>query len=114
MRYLAHRYGADVTGIELTPSRVTAAQELIDLVGLGESARVQQGNVMEAPLAAGSVDVVVSQEALCHVPDRRRTLAEAYRILRKGGRLAMTDWIANTPLSPQDAKLMWDGMAIQP
>jgi len=114
VRYLAHRYGARVTGIELTPSRVAAAQELIALVGLQVSARVEQGNVMEAPLADGSREVVVSQEALCHVPDRRRTLAEAYRILRTGGRLAMTDWIANTPLSAEDAKLMWDGMAIQP
>ena len=114
VRYLAHRYGARVTGIELTPSRVAAAQELIALVGLQGSARVEQGNVMEAPLADGSREVVVSQEALCHVPDRRRTLAEAYRILRTGGRLAMTDWIANTPLSAEDAKLMWDGMAIQP
>jgi cyclopropane fatty-acyl-phospholipid synthase-like methyltransferase len=114
VRYLAHRYGADVTGIELTPSRVAAAQELIELVGLQDRARVQQGNVMEAPLPDGAMDVVVSQEALCHIPDHARTLSEMYRVLRIGGCLAMTDWIANTPLSTQDAKLMWDGMAIQP
>lgn len=114
VRYLAHRYGADITGIELTPSRVAAAQELIELVGLQDRARVLQGNVMDAPLANGSMDVVVSQEAFCHVPGRAKALAEAFRALRKGGRLAMTDWIANTPLSASDAKLMWDGMAIQP
>lgn len=114
VRYLAHRYGADVTGIELTPSRVAAAQELITLVGLQGNARVRQGNVMDVPLPDGAMDVVVSQEALCHVPDRQTTLAEAFRVLRAGGRLAMTDWIANTPLSAGDAKLMWDGMAIQP
>ncbi len=114
MRYLAHRYGADVTGIELTASRAQAAEELIALVGLQERARVRQGNVMYVPLADECVDVVVSQEALCHVPDHAKTLSEAFRVLRKGGRLAMTDWIANKPLSVPDAKLMWDGMAIQP
>ncbi|WP_289294505.1 class I SAM-dependent methyltransferase [uncultured Reyranella sp.] len=114
VRYLAHRYGADVTGIELTASRAQAAEELIALVGLQERARVRQGNVMYVPLADECVDVVVSQEALCHVPDHAKTLSEAFRVLRKGGRLAMTDWIANKPLSVPDAKLMWDGMAIQP
>ena len=34
VRYLAHRYGADVTGIELTPARVAGAEELTKRVGL--------------------------------------------------------------------------------
>jgi len=33
-RYLAYRYGADVTGVELTPARVKGAEELTRLVGL--------------------------------------------------------------------------------
>jgi hypothetical protein len=41
-------------------------------------------------------------------------LVEAARILREGGRLAFTDWVANEPLSAEDAQLMRDGMAIQP
>ena len=66
------------------------------------------------PLANASMDAVVSQEAFCHVPDLKRALAEAFRILRKDGRLAFTDWVANQPLAVDDAKLMWEGMAIQP
>lgn len=114
VRYLAHKYGANVTGIELTPARVAGAQELTKRVGLQEIARVIEGNVLEVPLANESVDAVVSQEAFCHVPHLKRALAEAFRILRKDGRLAFTDWIANEPLSVDDAQLMWDGMAIQP
>ena len=37
-RYLAHRYGADVTGIELTPARLKGAEELTRLVGLQNEA----------------------------------------------------------------------------
>jgi sarcosine/dimethylglycine N-methyltransferase len=114
VRYLAHRYGADVTGIELTPVRVTGAEELTRRVGLQESARVIEGSVLEIPLADASMDAVVSQEAFCHVPNLKRALVEAFRILRKDGRLAFTDWIANEPLTPDDAQLMWDGMVIQP
>jgi len=111
-RYLAHRYGADVTGIELTPARVKGALELTRLVGLQNNVRVIEGNVMRVPLPDASVDVVVSQEALLHVPDKERTLAEAFRILKPGGRIAFTDWVAHRPLSDADKKLMWQGMAV--
>jgi sarcosine/dimethylglycine N-methyltransferase len=39
-RYFAHRYGADVTGIELTPARVKGAEELTRRVGLAHRVRV--------------------------------------------------------------------------
>jgi SAM-dependent methyltransferase len=114
VRYLAHRYGANVVGIELTPSRVAGAQELTKLVGLQETARVIEGNVMDVPLDGETMDAVISQEAFCHVPEPKKAISEAFRILKKGGRLAFTDWIANEPLAADDAELMWDGMAIQP
>ena len=114
VRYLAHRYGADVTGIELTPARVAGAEELTRRVGLQNVARVLEGSVLNAPLPDESMDAVVSQEAFCHVPDRSKALREAFRILKKTGRLAMTDIICHEPLCADDAKLMWDGMSFQP
>ena len=63
-RYLAHRYGADMTGIELTPARVKGANELTRLVGLQQTVRVLEGNVMQVPLPGSSFDVVVSQRII--------------------------------------------------
>ena len=60
VRYLAHKYSADVTGIELTPARVLGAQDLTRRVGLHDRARVVEGNVMDVPLRDGSFDAVVS------------------------------------------------------
>src|SRR5271154_3477505 len=77
-RYFANRYGALVTGVELTPARVRGANELTRLVGLQDRVRIVEGNVMEAPLVNESVAVVISQEALLHIPDRRRAMAEAF------------------------------------
>ncbi len=112
-RYFAHRYGADLTGIELTPARVEGAAALTRLVGLSDRVRVIEGNVMDVPLVDASMDAVVSQEAFLHVPDKGRALSEAWRILKPGGRLAFTDWTPEAPLSQADADLMWRGMAAQ-
>ena len=109
---MAHRYGADVTGIELAPTRVRGAEQLTGLVGLQQNVRVIEGNVLQVPLPDASYDVVMSQEALLHVPDKRRTLLEAFRILKPQGRIAFTDWVAHCPLSDSDRKLMWQGLAV--
>src|ERR1700704_832088 len=47
VRYLAYKYGADVTGIELTPVRVLGAQQLTRRVGLHNTARIVEGNVID-------------------------------------------------------------------
>ena len=106
-RYFAHKFGADVTGIELTPARVAGAAELTRLVGLQERARVLPGDVTAAPLPDGGMDAVISQEALLHVPDKGRALSEAFRALRPSGRIAFTDWVVHAPLAAPDAALMW-------
>jgi len=113
-RYLARRYGVTVTGIELTPKRVAGAQRLTDLVGLTQAVRVLEGDVRAVPLPDASQDAVISQEAFLHVPELPRAFAEAFRILKRGGRFAFTNWTAPRPLSAEDAQLMWDGMAVQP
>ena len=44
---------------------------------------------MDVRLPYASIDAVVSQEAFCHVPDVKRAVTEAFRILRTDGRLAL-------------------------
>ncbi|MEO8159676.1 MAG: methyltransferase domain-containing protein [Betaproteobacteria bacterium] len=112
-RYLAHKYRAVVTCIELNPHRAPAAADLTRRVGLAQRVRIVRGDVTQVPLAAQTMDAVISQEALLHVPDKRAALAEAYRVLQRGGRLAFTDWAAHRPLDATDAESMWRGIAAQ-
>lgn len=109
-RYMAYRYGAFVTGVELTPARVAGAAELTRLVGLGGQVQVVQGDVTALPLPDASQDAVVSQEALLHVPDLARVFAEAHRVLRPNGRIAFTNWVVHHHLSAAERQLLWDGM----
>ena len=92
VRYLAYKYGANVAEIEFTPVRVAGAQDLTKRVGLQDMAQIVEGNVMDVPLVDASVDAVVSQESFCHVPDVKKAVMEASRILRTGGRLACTEY----------------------
>jgi sarcosine/dimethylglycine N-methyltransferase len=112
-RYWSRRFGAEVTGIDLNPARVRGAAELTALVGLESRVRIIEGDVTRTGLPSESFDVVVSQEAFLHVPDTAAALAEAFRLLRPGGRLAFTDWTVHRPLSSEEADIMWRGIAAQ-
>jgi sarcosine/dimethylglycine N-methyltransferase len=112
-RYLAYKYGATVTCIELNPDRAPGAADLTRRVGLSDRVRVVRGDVMRVPLEDACMDAVISQEAMLHVPDKGAALREACRILVPGGRLAFTDWAEHRPLDARDREAMWRGIAAQ-
>lgn len=112
-RYLAYKYGAIVTCIEINPHRAPGAADLTRRVGLAQAVRIVRGDVMRVPLAPESMDAVISQEALLHLPDKRAALSEAYRVLKRGGRLVFTDWAGHRRLDEADAVSMWRGIAAQ-
>lgn len=93
-RYLAQKYGCRVTGIDLTESRVEGAKRLTAMVGLDDNVTFQTGNALDLPFGDRTFDVVISQEAFCHIPDKDRLVAQCARVLKPGGRLAFTDVLA--------------------
>ena len=90
-RYLAHNYGCRVTGIDLTESRVAGAVTLTRMVGLDDRVTFRCANALDMPFADRTFDVVISQEAFCHIPNKPQLIAQCVRVLTTGGRMAFTD-----------------------
>jgi ubiquinone/menaquinone biosynthesis C-methylase UbiE len=110
-RYLAWKTGCDVTGLDLTASRVEGAAELTRVAGLSHRVRFVHGNALAMPFGDASFTLAIAQEAFAHIPDKPRLVAECARVLRPGGRLVFSDILHRGNLSPQDAQRLFDGMA---
>ena len=93
-RYMAQHYGCRVTGVDLTQSRIDGARTLTDMTRQSDRVTFLCANALDLPLDDRSFDVVLSQEAFCHIPDKPRLIAECARVLVPGGLLAFTDILA--------------------
>lgn len=101
-RYLARRVGCRVTGLDLTESRYTSAIRLTQMVKLDHLVDFRLGNALDMPFAEATFDVVIGQEAWCHVPEKPRLVAECVRVVKPGGAIAFTDILRRTPLQPAE------------
>jgi ubiquinone/menaquinone biosynthesis C-methylase UbiE len=110
-RFLASRLGCRVTGVELHAGRAAGAARLTALVGLDARVRIVRADATALPFSAGAFDACVSEEALLHVRDKPTVLREMHRVLRPGGRLAFTDWIARPGLADGERRRLEDWMA---
>lgn len=89
---LAAEYGAAVEGVDLGAAAVDAANQRAGDAGFPtEAVSFHVGDAERLPVADGSMDVVVSECALCTFPDKATAVAEMARVLRSGGRVGITD-----------------------
>jgi SAM-dependent methyltransferase len=87
--------GGRVTGVDATPQMVQAARERT--AGLG-NAKVVEGDLADVPLPAGCADVVVSNCAINHAPDKAAVYREVGRLLAPGGRVVVSDVVSEAAL----------------
>jgi SAM-dependent methyltransferase len=90
-RYVADRYGAQVTGVDLTPGFVAIATELSRRVGLADQTAFHTGSALDLPVPDGGFDLAVLFHVGMNIADKAQLFAEAARALAPGGRFAVFD-----------------------
>ena len=98
-------YGLDMTDEMLTLARRNAAEAGVTNV------EFLQGRIESIPLPDASVDVIISNCVVNLSDDKRRVLAEAFRVLRPGGRLAVSDVVVrgDVPAAVRRSMELWVG-----
>jgi SAM-dependent methyltransferase len=90
-RFLAATRGAQMTTVDLTPAFCEVAEELNRRTGLADRIDVRCASALDVPLESDSFDVAWTQHASMNIEDKAGLFAEAWRLLKPGGRFALFD-----------------------
>ena len=98
-RYLAYHHGCRVTGVDMNTDRLAGAVRLTERTKLEDRVLFHHANALQTGLADETFDVIVSQEAFCHIPDKKTLIAECVRLLKPGGCIVYTDILARNSMT---------------
>ncbi len=93
LRFLVKNFKVQGYGLDATQHMVEEADRRCKRDGMDGSIEMKLGDVTSIPWDASTFDVVWGEDAWCYVTDKDRQIAEAARVLKKGGTIAFTDWV---------------------
>lgn len=106
-------YPAEIalTGIELSPRMLEIGQQRARELGRDADLRIGDAQALDFPDA--SFDTVVCTLGLCTIPDPRRAVAEARRVLRPGGRILLLEHVRSSSLPIRLLQRLLEPLAVR-
>lgn len=94
MRFLVRFRGvASMTGVDISEKVIALGRSRCGAEGSADQIRFVLADACASGLASESADFVWSEDAWVYVPDKPALVAEAARIVKRGGTIAFTDWV---------------------
>lgn len=100
-----------ITAVELSPEMLAIGRKRAD--DIGREIDLRQGDVQELDFPDQSFDTVVCTLGLCTIPDPRRAVAEAHRVLRPGGKLILLEHVRSPSLPVRTVERMLDPIFVR-